>query len=712
MKTDTGKIDFMFRPKSVAVIGASSTSGKVGFAVMNSIQDSGYKGKVFPINPGAAEILGFKAYKSISDVPEPVELAVICVPAKAVNPIAEECGKKGIKGLIVITAGFKEIGGEGKKLESDLVEIIRTYNMRLCGPNCLGIISPGNNFSFAKKTPRAGDVAIISQSGAMLTGLMDWSLTSDVGFSACVSLGNNADLDVVDFIDYLAEDPSTKIIIAYIESIRDGNKFFNVVPKAARKKPIVLIKSGTSEAGAQAASSHTGALAGSDIAFDIAFRKSGVIRANTISDLFNFALVFRMQPIPKGNKFAIVTNAGGPGIVCTDAFEKNKLGFASFSTETLTRLSKVLPAESNIHNPIDIIGDAPPQRYYDALNNLFEATDEEVAGSIVILTPQAQTNPPEAARKLILIKQKYPSKVLVGAFIGGLSMVEPIKILRDASIPCYSFPEEAVQAIKGLDRYRELVQQPLLNDIEVKRYPANNERIRQIIEEARCDDRTALLSYEKSEIFDILNIKNPKSKLAKTARDAVQMANEIGYPVVAKVVSPQIVHKFDIGGVILNIQNEEEVRDAFIRIMKNAKEFGPKNAQIYGVEIQEMIDFKKMGKTHELILGMARDPQWGPLMMVGSGGIYANYVKDVAFDLSYKFTESDAWELLKQTKIYNILKGVRGEPRSNIEMVIDTLCKIAQLVNDFEDIMELDINPLLVYKDGVNAVDIKITIKR
>ncbi len=714
VESNVESLEAMFHPKSVAIIGASNTPGKIGHTVLRNMQES-YSGLVFPINPKADSIFNHKTYPSVLDIPKEneIDLAIICIPSRFCIPVIEECGKRGVKGLVIISAGFKEIGGEGRTRELEIVELAKRYKMRVLGPNCLGLITNGN-FSFASITPKKGHIAMLSQSGAMMTGLLDWAVEQDIGFSSFISLGNKCDADEVDYIEYLAQDENTKVIAGYIESVQDGEKFFRVVSAAAKKKPVILLKSGRSVAGAKAASSHTGALAGSDIAFDLAFKKTGVIRADTISDLFNYALTFLQAPIPKGDTFAIITNAGGPGIVCTDAMEKEGVPIARFSAETVNKLKEKLPAESNFYNPVDIIGDAPPERYHDAIDILFNTPDTEVAGGIVLLTPQAQTNPMGVAQLCGQLHAKYPSKVMIGAFIGGVSVSDPAAELMKNGVPVYPFPEDAVRVIRGLIEHGQNQARPLITEKEINQIKVNSQRVREIIEQARADHRVVLLSHETAEIFEHYGIRSPKSRLAQTARDAATMAEDLGFPVVMKIVSPEIIHKWDLGGVILNITTPQEAKEAFMTIMTNAKTKGPSGANIYGVEVQEMIVTSNKKKSTELILGINRDPTWGPMLMVGSGGIYANYVKDVAFDLAFHFDQDDASHLLQKTRIFQILKGVRGESSSDIEGIIQILIRLSQLVNDFEDILELDINPCLIFEDtaGYSAVDIKITIKK
>lgn len=712
------KLNFLFHPNTIAVIGASDTQGKVGHSVMKNIISSGFptKGDVFPINPKLDSVLGFKSYKSVLDVPKDIDLGVVCIPAKLVVDAVRECAIKKVKGLIIITAGFKEVGTEGAVLEKEISKIAEENNIRILGPNCLGLISPAVNASFASKSPLKGQIAMVSQSGAMMTAILDWSISKGIGFSNFVSLGNKADLDEVDFIEEFAEDPNTNIILLYIESVVNGQKFLEVVPKATKKKPVIIIKSGTSEAGSRAASSHTGALAGNDISFDLAFEKTGVIRAKTMTDLFDLAAIFNKAQLPKGKNFAIVTNAGGPGIVTTDGFETYGLGLTRFSKEIIDQLRAKLPAEAAVYDPVDIIGDAPPERYRLALETIFQEPNEICAGALVLVTPQAQTNPPKVAEVLLDIQKKFPEKLIVAAFMGGISMVEPIKILQNSSIPCYEFPEPAIKSMKYMTIYADLQKLPDISLKQTQSISIDRNRIEEIIKQVRLDGRNVLQSSETSEIFSIYGIKSPKTYLAKSSYQAEELAEKVGYPLVMKIVSPDIIHKSDIGGVMLGIKNKEEAKNAFLRIISNAEKFGPMGARILGVEIQEMILTDQYKKKNELIIGMSRDPQWGALLMVGTGGIYTNFLKDVSFELSYKYTIEDAQKQLKKTKIYTILKGVRGEPPSDLEAIYTVLVRLSQLVNDFPEIVELDINPLLVFEeninhDGYSAVDIKITIK-
>ena len=488
--------------------------------------------------------------------------------------------------------------------------------MRILGPNCLGFIGLNYNGSFAAETPKAGGIAMISQSGAMLTGMMDYSMTQAFGFSCNISLGNKADLGAVDFIEYLAEDENTSVILCYLESINDGPRFLEVLPKATRKKPIVILKSGVSEAGARAASSHTGALAGADIAYDLSFDKCGVIRAKTIEDLFDYGEVFLYQPVPKANSFAIITNAGGPGIVATDAFEREDLKFSGFSEPILHDLRANLPLEAAIFNPIDIVGDAAPDRYEFTINTVFglngkaESNEITTEGALVIVTPQAQTQPSEVARLIHDISSKHlTEKPIVCSFIGGKNISEGREYLKQNHIPCYHFPDRAAHSLKTLVKRREYLVSTPLEELEIPKFKVKKKRVKDIFAQVREDGRRVLLSYETSEVFDCYGIKSPKSRLAQTPRQAMDLQSTTGKSVM-KIVSPHIIHKTDVGGILLNIESEQDAFEAYIQIVDNAKKFGPQNAKIYGVEVQQMIDFKSEPKVNEIIIGMSQDPQF------------------------------------------------------------------------------------------------------
>ncbi len=696
-------IDVMFNPKSVAVIGASATKGKLGNDVMRNLIDSGFDGRIYPVNPRAGEILGHQAYRTVNDIAGDVDMAVIVIPAKYVLDVVKQCAEKEVKALVVITAGFKEIGHEGAEAEKEIAKVAKENGMVMLGPNCLGIINTHApyNASFSAGTPPKGTIAFASQSGALMTGILDWSLMERIGFSKFVSLGNKAQLDEADFIEAFGRDPDSTFVLLYIESVVDGRKFMDACKDVVQKKPIFVIKSGVSVAGARAASSHTGSLAGSDTAYNTAFKQSGVSRATSMAELFDIANVFDDMHLPAGNKVAIITNAGGPGIITTDACEAHGLDIAELSQNTVELLREELPPAAAVYNPIDALGTAQPEDY--ALCTEAALRDEKVDSVIVLVTPQAMTKEAETAQVIVDAHKKYPDKPLLAVFMGGNSMVYPRIVLTDGGIPVFDFPERAVNALAEL--YQYVLNRDSVKDETIPKFKADTERVTEIIREVREDGRRVLLGSEAHEIAECYGIPVAKISLATSAEEATKMAEELGYPVVLKIASPDIVHKSDIGGIKVGLETPRQVEAAFLEIVDNARKHMPK-AIIYGVDVQEMAEEGK-----ELIIGCSRDVQFGPLIMFGAGGIFVNYLKDVAFRLA-PMTRSDASELMKETKIGTLLEGVRGEPPSDIVAIQDTILRISQLVTDFEEIVELDINPAFAYeKDkGVSAVDVKITI--
>lgn len=696
------QLEKLFNPASVAVIGASRTPGKIGYAIVNNIISSGYRGNLYPINPREEEILGKKCYKRVGDVPEKIDLAVISVPAALVLGVAEECGQAGIKNLVVITAGFKEVGKEGAALEEELIAVTKKYGMRMLGPNCLGLMDTHTpiNASFAANSPLRGEIAFLSQSGALCASILDWSLEKGLGFSKFVSLGNKADLNEVDFIADAAEDPYSKVIVGYIENVVDGQRFVEVAREASLKKPIILIKSGTSKAGAQAASSHTGALAGSDQAYETAFKQTGVLRARSMEELFNLAIAFATQPIPRGDRVAIVTNSGGPGIIATDNVEHHELKIARFTKETVEKLRKNLPPEANVYDPVDVIGDADDRRYAFALNTVL--ADPGVDNLLVLLTPTATLDPLKVADVIIDVRNKFPEKPVVAAFMGGTKVVEASEKLSRNKIPCFPFPEPAIASLAGLVRYNR--HRTTAKNEKEYTFKGSPDRVKEVFQRVRGNGRVVLLGSEGAEVLTHYGVPAAPIKLAKTPEEAAQLAGAMGYPVVLKVASPKILHKTDVGGVRLNLATAQEVEKAFVDILDNVHHYLG-NVEICGVEVQKMVP-----RGRELIIGMKRDVQFGPLLMFGLGGIYVNLLKDVSFRLAQGLSQAEIERMLRETKAFTLLKGFRGDEPADIPAIVETVGRVAQLVRDFPEITELDINPLLAYKEGVSALDVKITI--
>lgn len=704
-----GKLSFLIHPNSVAVVGASYFEGKVGNSIMKNIINSGYKGKLFPINPKPGSIYDHPCHKSVLDVKDDIDSAILCLPAAYTAGAAEECGKKGIKGIVIVSAGFKEIGGKGIELENQISEICKKYNMRCVGPNVLGVISTSINMSFAAKTPLKGKIAMFSQSGAMMTAVIDWSISEKIGFSNFISIGNKMDLDEVDFIEEISDDPETSTMILYLESVNDGKKFMKTVSESTKKKPVIILKAGTSAAGSAAASSHTGALAGNDNTLDLAFEKAGVIRAKSMNELFDIASCFDKIHKPGGDFFAIVTNAGGPGILATDSFSQHNIKFSKFSTGVIDKLKEILPPEASVKNPIDIVGDAQPKRFLSTLETIFQDPIEICAGAIVLVTPQSTTNPKLVSEYLIQIKKTFPDRVLVTAFMGGESMEIPRRLLESESIPCFPFPEPAIRALDKILKYKNLSQRPRLQD---KEFTFDTKFISNIIQQAKADNRKVLYPFECAKILSSIGVNHIKTKAVSSAQEAFDSFKEISAPAVMKIISPEIVHKTDVGGVKFNIKTPEEAKAAYLEIMESVQKKCSNEVRIYGCEIQSMITENSSSKGREIIFGMTRDPQWGPLLMFGTGGIYANFIKDVDFQLATDYTEERAYEQLKKTKISSILKGVRGETPSDIPALINVMKRMAQFSIDFLEVREFDINPLLVFSEGqgVCAVDVKIMI--
>ncbi len=696
-------IDILFNPRSIAVIGASNTRGKLGNDVMRNLIDSEYEGRIYPVNPKAGEILGQKVFRSVTEIPRDVDVAVIVIPARFVLKTVEECGKKGVKALVIITAGFKESGHDGQEAEKKLIELAEKYEMIIQGPNCLGIIntSAPYNASFSAGTPEKGTIAFASQSGALMTGILDWSLMEKIGFSKFVSLGNKAHLDEADFIEAFGRDPDTSFILLYIESVIDGHKFMEACKKVIPHKPIFIVKSGVSVAGARAASSHTGSLAGSDTAYETAFKQSGVRRAHNMASLFDVASLIDDMQLPSGNRVAIITNAGGPGIMTTDACEAGGLELAQFTSQTRDYLKANLPPAASVANPIDALGTAQPEDYELCIEASLK--DENVDSVLVLLTPQAMTKTTESAKVIVDVHKKYPDKPLLAVFMGGNSMVYPRIVLTTGSIPVFDFPERAVHALSEL--YKYTVSRDRLKDEVIPKFKADMKKVKKIIADVRKDDRRVLLGSEAHEIAEAYDIPVARILLATNSEEAKSLADELGYPIVLKIASPDIIHKSDIGGIVVGLNTPEEVETSFNQILDNTKKHMPE-AKIYGVDVQEMAE-----KGKELIIGCSRDIQFGPLIMFGTGGIFVNYLKDIAFRLA-PMTQTDANELIMETKMGTLLSGVRGEAPSDITAIQDTILKISQLVTDFEEIVELDINPAFAYESGkgVSAVDVKITI--
>lgn len=700
-------IHAVFNPMSIAIVGATNRPQSVGQAVVRNLIQGEYQGVIYPVHPNLKSIFGVKAYPAINDIPDPVDLAVIIIKPEMVPGAIEAAAEKGITCAVVISAGFKEIGGEGAVLEKRLQELTAHYHIRLVGPNCLGVINTDAavcmNATFARKMPRPGNIGFISQSGALCTSVLDYAEGRKIGFSKFISFGNKADVNEIDLLYYLGNDPETRVICMYLEDISAGQEFIKVASDISwnKGKPILAVKSGTSSEGARAAASHTGSMVGSDSAYDAIFLQSGIQRVEGINELFHYAMALSRQPLPRGRSIAIVTNAGGPGIMTTDAAVRHGLRLATFSPQTEAVLKKHLPATANIHNPVDVIGDATHERYELALETVLQ--DENVDGAIVLLTPQAMTDILETAR-IVPSVARGKDKPILCSFMGAVDVSEGIAHLEANGIPNYVFPEAASRAMAAMARFGErlTVGKRVLPEIDCDR-----ERAAALIR-AKLDGRRQCYLPEKeaAELLGCYDLPLLVSRLATGLYDIDDVAATLRFPVAMKIVSRDIVHKVDAGGVLLNIADAAQAREAFDRIVENGRRFNPE-ARIDGVLMQEMA-----GKGVEVIIGCARDPKFGPIVMFGLGGTLVEALRDVTFRLA-PMRIASAENMIRSIKTFNVLQGVRGNPPADLGAIRDCILRIATLVDHHPEIGELDINPLIVYPDGQGAVvaDCRIMLK-
>jgi len=701
-------VEPIMNPRSIAVVGATNRRGSVGLAVFHNILSGGFQGVLYPVNPKAKSIQSVKAYPKMAEIPDEVDLAVIIVPAEVVCSVMEEAGQKQVKGAIVISAGFKEVGGRGVELENCVKEVVKKYDIRLVGPNCLGVINNNENVhmnaSFATKMPKAGNIAFISQSGALCTAVLDYAEGRNIGFSKFVSFGNKADVNEIDLLRYLKDDPDTDVILMYLEDITAGRAFLETAREITWQahKPMLAVKSGRSAEGARAAASHTGSMVGFDSAYDAIFRQSGILRVEGIDELFNQAIAFAKQPIPKGNRIAIVTNAGGPGIMATDAAIRHSLKIANFSEETKRKLKNELPPTASIQNPVDVIGDATHERYEAAIRDIL--VDENVDGAIVILSPQAMTDILETAEIVPHVLEGIDKPVLC-SFMGIVDVSEGIRYLEKHGIPNYAFPEAAVRAMASMAFYGNLLS---LERRQVRRVAADRDTATVVIKKKlNGKDKYYMSEKEANEILQCYGFPVLKSVLVKDLSQVDEAVEEFVFPVAMKISSPDIVHKFDMGGVRLKIKTKEEAREAFEEIIENAKKFNP-SAKVDGVIIERMA---KGGV--EVILGAVRDPKFGPICMFGLGGTLVEAMKDVTFRLAPMW-EISAEIMIQSIKAYRVLTGVRGAPPCDIDGIKDCILRLSQMVAEHSEIAELDINPLIVYPQGQGCVvaDSRILLQR
>jgi acetate---CoA ligase (ADP-forming) len=694
-------LELLFSPKSVAVIGASRTPGKVGHEVVSNLINGGFEGDIVPINPSADEVLGLKCYPDLKSYPEKIDLGIIAIPTRFVHAAVESCVAAGAGAVVVITAGFKEVGEEGAQLEKELARYCAAQGVRLLGPNCLGLLNTHAklNASFASRMPKAGNISVFSQSGALVTAILDWFAARQLGMGKMVSIGNKADLNENDFLRVFAEDEKTDVIVGYLESIIDGDEFIRVAEATSSIKPVMILKAGTTQAGTKAASSHTGSLAGADIAYGAAFHRAGVIRAEGFEELFDYATAFAMQPLPRGNRVAIITNAGGPGIMAADAVENSGMEVAVLSNSIATALKKKLPDAASVGNPIDVLGDAEPDRYVMAVNAAQD--DEGVDAIVIILTPQAMTLPAETARSIA--KCLRGEKPVMACFMGGEDVMPGRDELVARNLPDYPAPERAVAALKAMYDYSAWRNRP---PRIVTRFPVNRHKVERIIARHLRMQLNQIGEYKAKEILRAYTFNVPPGGPAVSAEDAIEVAERIGYPVAMKISSPDILHKSDMGGVKLNLPRAGAVRDAYDLMMLRIGQRAP-SAHLEGVYVERMCS-----PGREVIIGMTRDPQFGPMLMFGLGGIFVEVMKDVTFHLA-PITHDEAMQMLESTRSFALLQGVRGQAGVDLNAIADGLQRISQLVTDFPQIVEMDINPFIVGPVGTNpvAADARITIK-
>lgn len=712
MRYDRNPLDSIFAPKSVAVIGATEREGSVGRTIMENLMLTSFGGEIFPISLSRKKVLGLKAYKSVTAVSEPIDLAIIVTPAATVPNIVRECVSVGIRGAIIISAGFKEVGPEGFELERQILEEARRGNMRIIGPNCLGVMNPTNglNATFASTIARPGSVGFISQSGAMCTSILDWSFRENVGFSAFVSIGSMMDIDWGDLIFYLGDHPRTRSIVIYMESIGDARSFLTAAREVALTKPIIVIKPGRTEAAAHAAASHTGSLTGSDEVLAAAFRRVGVLRVDSIDDLFNMAEVLSKQPRPRGPRLTIVTNAGGPGVLATDALIGSGGELADLTAETISQLNEILPPHWSHSNPVDILGDASPERYAEALEII--AKDKNSDGVLTILSPQAMTAPTQTAHAL---KKLYPQpsrlrfgKPILASWMGGAEVEPGQDVLNQANIPTFDFPDTAARIFNYMWRFerrlRSLYETPVLPP-ESEETAVKHQQARDLMAQARQAARTILTEYESKQILAAYDIPVVDTRLARSADEAVAMAANIGYPVVLKLNSETITHKTDVGGVRLDLVDADEVRNAFNRIEQAVnKKYSA--ADFLGVTVQPML---KLNDGYELIIGSSPDPQFGPILLFGTGGTLVEVFKDRALGLP-PLNTTLARRMMERTKIYTALRGVRGRDPVDMNGLEALLVRFSQLVLDQPWIKEIDINPLFASAEQLVALDGRVLL--
>jgi acetyl coenzyme A synthetase (ADP forming)-like protein len=698
----TGSLDPLLRPRHIAVVGASRTPSTIGHQIVANLVRYGFTGSVYPVNPNAPSIHSMRAYPRIADLPDPVDLAVITVPKEAVLDVAEECGQTGVNGLVVISAGFREVGGEGEQRERKLMEIVRRHQMRMVGPNCMGVLNTdpaiSMNATFAPSMPPFGRAAFVSQSGALGLSVLDYAQEYGIGISQFVSVGNKPDVSGNDLLEYWEHDPAVGMILMYVESFGNPRKFLEIAGRISRVKPIIVVKSGRSKVGARAASSHTGALAASDAAVDALLAQAGVLRAASVEELFDLAMAFSGRTMAASRRTAVVTNSGGPGILAADALESSGMELAELAPETVVKLKPLFPAEASIRNPLDMIASATPAGYRAALGALLD--DPNVDSALAIFVPPLGITQADVAEAIAAAATTRTTKPVFAILMGRAGLPQGKAELHEFGIPAYIFPESAARALSVVCRYREWRDRPVVVDAA---FTVDFQRVAGILRTARAAGIRKLPELETLQVFQAYGIPAATAALAATPEEAVTLARQIGFPVVLKVVSPEIIHKTDVGGVQVGLSGPEELKAAYAEIMANVARLAPQ-ATIQGILVQQML---RAGR--ELIAGIVRDPAFGPLVMFGLGGVLVEVLRDVVFRVA-PIRRVDARDMLAGIRGAPMLDAIRGSPPADRRALEDVLLRVSRLATDFPDIEEIDINPLLATGEGAIAADGRIML--
>ncbi len=696
-------LDPVFNPQAVAVIGASRNPGTIGYQIVDNLVSHGFQGVVYPVNPHARAIHSLPAFPSISEVPGPVDLAVVVVPKESVLKVVDECGHQGVKAVIVISAGFREVGGEGRGREEVLLEIVRRHGMRLVGPNCMGVMNTSPsvrmNATFAPTMPPAGATSFLSQSGALGVTILDYAAEYGIGIRQFVSVGNKPDVSGNDLLEYWEDDDGTRLILMYLESFGNPKNFIPTAQRISRKKPIAVVKSGRTTAGARAASSHTGALVGTDLAIDSLLAQCGVLRAESIEELFDLAMAFEDLRTPAGNRVAIVTNAGGPGIIIADTCESAGLDVVELAPETQARLRGIFPAEASVRNPVDMIASATGESYEVALRIVLD--DPGVDAAIAAFVPPLGVKQADIAASIVAAVEGRREKPVLAVLMGREGLPQGIAELNEAGIPAYRFPESAAKALAAMYKHRTWADRPLL---EPEVFDVDRVAVEKILDGVEDADRTQLTEIEALQVFQAYGIPTIPFRVANSVEEAVEAAQEVGFPVVLKVLSPDVVHKTDAGGVHIDLRSEEEVAEAYRSILESVLKHD-ETAQICGVIVES---FEKDGR--EVIIGMSTDSQYGPILMFGLGGIYVEALRDVAFRV-HPVTRTDAEEMIRAIRGLPLLEGVRGETGVDLDTLAEVIQRVSQLVGDHDRIEEMDLNPFLAVESGGMAVDARMALR-